>query len=111
MTKTESLIYLINSLTKAEKKSISSSMMNSTSNFEMLYNIIIKKKKITADLVRQEYDSICKNTSFETSVIYLHKHLLNSILELRKYQDLNFLLFDNIAKARILFEKSLTKLS
>ncbi len=109
MTKTESLIYLINSLTKAEKKSISSSMMNSTSNFEKLYNIILKKKNITADLVRQEYDTICENTSFETSVIYLHKHLLNAILELRKYQNPNFLLFDNIAKARILFEKSLYK--
>ncbi|WP_445735434.1 hypothetical protein, partial [Mariniflexile sp.] len=74
-------------------------MMNSTSNFEKLYNIILKKKNITADLVRQEYDTICENTSFETSVIYLHKHLLNAILELRKYQNPNFLLFDNIAKA------------
>jgi hypothetical protein len=84
-------------------------MIDSTSNFEKLYHIILKKKNITADLVRKEYDNLCKNTSFETSVIYLHKHLLNSILELRKYQDPNFLFFDNIAKARILFEKSLYK--
>lgn len=61
------------------------------------------------DVVQLEYEKICKDTSFETSVIYLHKHLLNSILELRKYQDPNFLLFDNISKARILFEKSLYK--
>ncbi|MBJ7881959.1 hypothetical protein [Gelidibacter salicanalis] len=107
MTKSESLIYLINSLTKAEKKSISSSMINSTSNFENLYHIILKKKNATADSVRKEYDTVCKGTSFETSVIYLHNFLLNSILDLRKNQDLNFLLFDNISKARILFEKSL----
>lgn len=109
MTKSESLIYLVNSLTKSEKKSISSSMMNSSSNFENLYQIILKNKNLTADSVRTEYESICKGTSFETSVIYLHKSLLNSILELRKYQDVNFLLFDNISKARILFEKSLYK--
>ena len=109
MTKTESLIYLINSLTKAEKKSISSAMINSTSNFEKLYYIILKNKNATSDLVRSEYNTICKGTSFETSVIYLHKYLLNSILELRKYQDPNFLLFDNISKSRILFEKSLYK--
>lgn len=109
MTKIESLIYLINSLTKAEKKSISSSMMNTTSNFENLYQIIQKNKNATSDLVRSEYDTICTGTSFETAVIYLKKHLLNAILELHKYQDVNFLLFDNIAKARILFEKSLYK--
>jgi hypothetical protein len=109
MTKSESLIYLVNSLTKAEKKSVSSAMANSTSNFEKLYYIILSKKNTTSDLVRTEYDSICKGTSFETSVIYLHNYILNSILELRKYQDVNFLLFDNISKARILFEKSLYK--
>jgi hypothetical protein len=109
MTKSESLIYLINSLTKAEKKSVSISIINSTSNFEKLYYIIIKNKNITADIVKKEYETICEGTSFETSVIYLNKYLLNSILDLRKYQDPNFLLFDNISKARILFEKSLYK--
>lgn len=109
MTKLESLIYLINSLTKAEKKSISSSLLSSTSNFEKLYNIILKKKSSTADSVQKEYDTACKGTSLETSVIYLHNFLLNRILDLRKNQDLNFLLFDNISKARILFEKSLYK--
>jgi hypothetical protein len=107
MTKSESLIYLINSLTKAEKKSISITMINSTSNFKKLYYIIHTKKNNTTDSVRLEYDTICKGTSFETSVIYLHKYLLNSILDLKKYQDSNFFLFDNISKARILFEKSL----
>ncbi len=109
MTKSESLIYLINSLTKAEKKSISSSMLNSKSNFVRLYHIILKNKNTTADSARKQYDTICKGTSFETSLIYLYNNLLNSILELRKYQDANFLLFDNISKARILFEKSLYK--
>ncbi|WP_225035278.1 hypothetical protein [Winogradskyella sp. SM1960] len=109
MTKSESLIYLINSLTKAEKKSISSALMNSNSNYEKLYFIIAKNKNSSVDIISDKYYNLCKKTSFETSVIYLHKYILNSILELRKHQDVSFLLFDNIAKARILFEKSLYK--
>jgi hypothetical protein len=109
MIKSESLIYLVNSLTKAEKKSISISLLNSTSNFTKLYYIILKRKNATTDSVRVEYDNICKGTSFETAVIYLYEFLLNSILELRKYQDINFLLFDNISKASLLYEKSLYK--
>ena len=62
MTKPESLIYLINSLTKAEKKSISSAMINSTSNFEKLYYIVVKNKNTTADIVRTDYNNLCKGT-------------------------------------------------
>lgn len=109
MVKSESLIYLVNSLTKAEKKNVSISISNSKSNFAKLYHIILENKISTAISVREEYDSICKGSSFETAVVYLYEFLLNSILELRKYQDVNFMLFDNISKARILYEKSLYK--
>jgi len=108
MNKTEALIFLINSLSKAEKKAFKLTSQNSkTANYVKLYNLIIKDKHVLADALRKKYLRSIEGSSFETSVNHLYKVLLNGMLELRKEQDSHYSLFDKILKARILFEKSM----
>lgn len=108
MNKTEALIFLINSLSKTEKKAFNLATQNSkTSNYVKLYTIIVKDKNVLADPLRKKYVKLIKGSSFETSVNHLYRILLNAMLELRKDQDSHYSLFDKILKARILFEKSM----
>ena len=109
MIKSEALIYLVNSMTTPEKKVFKIAKASSTANYSVLYTLIIRDKNINAESLRANYLSLNKGASFETSVNYLYELLLNTMLELRKEQDVYYQLFDKISKARILFEKSLYK--
>ena len=110
MIKTEALLYLVNSMTKPEKKAFMIASDNKkVSNYLKLYNLIIKESEISAESLRAKYESLYKGASFDTSVNYLYKVLLDTMLELRKEQDSYYSLFDKIMKARILFEKTLYK--
>lgn len=110
MIKSEALIYLVNSMTKPEKKAFKVASLNSKVPYYVkLYNLIIHDKNVTADSLKAKFQSQHKGASFETSVNYLYKILLNTMLELRNEQDSYYSLFDKILKARILFEKSLYK--
>ncbi len=110
MIKTEALLYLVSSMTKSEKKAfIIASDGKKESNYLKLYNLIVKDATITSVSLRIKYESLCKGASFNTSVNYLYKILLDTMLLLRKDQDSYYSLFDKILKARILFEKSLYK--
>lgn len=76
-------------------------------NYMKLYNLISKDRSISVEMLRAQYLKQRKGASYDTTVKYLYKVLLNNMLELRKEQDSYYSLFDKILKARILFEKSL----
>jgi len=109
MLKSSALISLVSSMSKPEKKTftMSSSHSHSIPNYISLYNLIDKDKTISPDSLRTKYLKLHTGASFDTTVKYLYKILLNTMLELRKEQDSYYSLFDKILKARILFEKSL----
>lgn len=110
MIKTDALLYLINSMTKPEKKAfVLATDKEKKPNYLKLYMLITKSSDITADDLRSRFEAQNKGASFDTSVNYLYKVLLDTMLELRKEQDSYYALFDKILKARILFEKSLYK--
>ena len=97
-------------MTKPEKKAFKMSLKNTrVPNYVTLYNLITDDKDLDADVLKRKYLAIHKGASFDTSVNYLYKILLNTMLELRNEQDSYYSLFDKILKARILFEKSLYK--
>lgn len=79
------------------------------SNYLKLYNLIIKESEISAESLRAKYESLYKGASFDTSVNYLYKVLLDTMLELRKEQDSYYSLFDKIMKARILLKNHCTR--
>lgn len=108
MIKSEALIYLVNSMTKPEKKAFRITTESSEGAYYLrLYNLIDSKKDITSEQLREEFSLQLPKASFDTSATHLYKALLNTMLDLRKDQDSYYSLFDKILKARILFEKSL----
>lgn len=108
MIKSEALIYLVNSMTKPEKKAFRIATDSSDGAYYLqLYDLIDSNKEITSEQLKEEFSIKLPKASFDTSATHLYKTLLNTMLDLRKDQDSYYSLFDMILKARILFEKSL----
>jgi hypothetical protein len=109
MLKSEALVFLVNSLTQHEKKAfkISSQQRNVIPAYLSLFNIISKNRNIPTESLRDQFLFVNQGASFDATVKYLYKILLDTLLELRKEQDSHYMLFNSIMKARVLFEKSL----
>lgn len=109
MLKSEALIFLVNSMTQPEKKAfkISSQQRKSAPAYLSLFNIISKNRTAGTDQVKKEFLSLNQKASFDATVKYLYKIILDTLLELRKEQDSYYKLFNSIMKARVLFEKSM----
>jgi hypothetical protein len=109
MMKSDSLLLLINSMSKSEKRAFASRTERNLSeaDYMFLYNLASHKKTITACSLKKQFLSSRPNASYDTTVKYLYKLILDVLLELREEQDSYFLLFNKILKARVLFEKSL----
>ncbi len=109
MTKLQSLLLLIHSMTLSEKKAfkIKSARKKVVPDYIILYDTIEKSGEKTTSSLRDEFMHIRPGASFETTVRYLYELILESMLELRKEQDSFYNLFNKILKARILYEKSL----
>jgi tetratricopeptide (TPR) repeat protein len=109
MFKSAALLSLVQSMSKPEKKAfnIAFSKSGPMPHYLSLYNLASKDKAMTPDTLRDKFLKQHKGASFDTTVKYLYKILLDTMLELRSEQDSYYSLFDKILKARILFEKSL----
>jgi|WetSurMetagenome_2_1015567.scaffolds.fasta_scaffold02089_6 hypothetical protein len=109
MIKSDSLLLLINSMSKSEKRAfVSQTEKNSFQpGYMFLYSLVIHNKSITASSLKQQFLSSHPKASYDTTVKYLYKLILDVLLELREEQDSYFTLFNKILKARVLFEKSL----
>ncbi len=111
MGKPEALLFLVNSMSKPEKKafSIASSGAASDPDYLKMYWIIVKDRGINSESLRRLFSESVPGASYDTTVNYLYKKLLDVMLELREEQDGYYSLYNKILKARILFEKSLFK--
>jgi hypothetical protein len=109
MLKIDALVFLVNSMTQPEKKAfkLSTQRINLVPSYVSLFDIIAKDRNISVDSIRLQFQAMNKAASFDATVKYLYKVILDILLELRKEQDSYYLLFNLIMKARILFEKSL----
>jgi hypothetical protein len=109
MLKSEALILLVNSMTKSEKKAfrVFSKKSKSIPDYMVLFDIIDRKGAKDTNNLRDFFQSERKGSSFEVTSKYLYKLILDKLLLLREEQDSYYSLFNNIMKARILFEKSL----
>lgn len=109
MTRFESLVHMIHSLSLPEKKAFRQLVCRKKSipDYLLLYDTIEAGELESPDALRKTFMSLRPSASFETTVKYLFEVLLDTMLELRKNQDSFYLLFNKILKARILYEKSL----
>jgi hypothetical protein len=105
MLKTDTLVLLVNSLTKTEKVTFRKG--RTKTDYIALYDIIEKEKNISSQDLKTKFKKQRGNANFNVAVSYLYKLLLNGLLSLRENQDSDYFLFLNILKAKILFEKAL----
>ncbi|WP_294613436.1 hypothetical protein [uncultured Bacteroides sp.] len=108
MLKSESLIQLINSLTKQEKKEFSIYISNKPEkDYIFLFRLIDDKKISDPEELKQCFLKAKPTSSFNTVVIYLFDLLIEILTELRTEQDSYYLLFNELLHARVLYEKSM----
>lgn len=106
-TKINTLILLVQSLSKAEKRyfQLYSNLQNGEKSYLQLFSLICDN--IPAD---QIYSCFCEKTdekSFETAIKHLYRVLMDCLVRLREKQDIQTNIFNYITKAGILFEREL----
>jgi len=109
MSKFSSLILLINSLSKAERKKFSSefSYPGNDADYIFLYKLIEKNQLVTQEKIKSAFLSALPNTIFNTAVSHLFETLLSVLTHLRTNQDSFFMLFNLLMNAKVLYEKSI----
>lgn len=108
MLKSESLIYLINNLTKQEKKEFSLYISNKPEkDYIFLFRLIDDKKISDPEELKMSFLAAKPASSFNTVVIYLFDLLIDILTRLRTEQDSYYLLFNELLHARVLYEKSM----
>ncbi|MDU1892403.1 MAG: hypothetical protein E6767_17095 [Dysgonomonas sp.] len=109
MKKFDSLVYLISTLSKAEKKqfAVSSSKSESSKDYLTLYHLIIKSNFANEESIIKEFRKTEKMASFDIAVHYLYEKILDSLVLLRKKKDIYYSLFQKLSKAELLYERSM----
>ena len=108
MLKSESLIHLINNLTKQEKKEFSLYISNKPEkDYIFLFRLIDVKKVSDPEELKMSFLAAKPTSSFNTVVIYLFDLLIDILTRLRTEQDSYYLLFNELLHARVLYEKSM----
>lgn len=108
MLKSESLIHLINNLTKQEKKEFSLYISNKPEkDYIFLFRLIDDKKVSDPEELKMSFLAAKPTSSFNTVVIYLFDLLIDILTRLRTEQDSSYLLFNELLHARVLYEKSM----
>lgn len=108
MSKLASLVSLIKSLTKAEKKKISSFITEKNkTDYAFLYKIIENGTAYSLSQIKDEFIKKRPDTAFNTSVSYLFDSLLSILNQLRTGQDSFYVLFNLLMNAKVLYEKSI----
>lgn len=108
MLKSESLIHLINNLTKQEKKEFSLYISNKPEkDYIFLFRLIDDKKVSDPEELKMSFLAAKPTSSFNTVVVYLFDLLIDILTRLRTEQDSYYLLFNELLHARVLYEKSM----
>ena len=102
MTRIESLVSLVLSMTKAEKRQFSLMVPkgDSTKDFLIIYRIIEQEKKLDSEEIKNIFFMNRPEGCFDTAMKYLFDKLLDLLLALRKNQDSFSLLFKGILKQK-----------
>lgn len=109
MSKLSSLISLIHSLTKSERKKVSSflNLDKNTADYAILYKVIDEKSTDNQQQIKADFIKLRPNAAFNTAINYLFDTLLLILNQLRISQDSYYALFNLSMNARVLYEKSL----
>lgn len=109
MKKFDSLVCLIRSLSKSEKKHFAVAMTrNGTArqDYAALYRLIVRTDKPDESGIRNAYAKE-GGGSFDISVHYLYDRILDSLVTLRRKKDIVYDLFQQLSKVRVLYERAM----
>lgn len=109
MSKLSSLITLVHSLSKSERKKVTLSISTNgkNSDYAILFRAIESGKSLTQSELKLSFQSKRPGSNFNTAMNYLYEVLLSILSELRENQDSFYQLFNQLMHAKVLFEKSL----
>lgn len=108
MSKLSTLAMLVHSLSKSERKKISSVLVPyEDSDYVSLYKLIDKNKLYSQQEIKETFINNRPEASFNTAVNHLLETLLNILGQLRTNQDSFFSLFNLLMNAKVLYEKSI----
>lgn len=109
MRKIDTLIVLIGSLTKAERKQISILLggTGGARDYKFLYDIIIKEKEPSGDKVQELFKTRRAEASFDATTQYLYEKIIEMLLAIHNSSDPTAELLNELRKVRLLYSKSL----
>lgn len=110
MKRIDSLISLVKSLSKSERKAVSMYLVgdeNKRRDFLVIYQIISESGRIGSREVKKAFSERCPGGAFEVSVQYLYRRLTDTLLALRRGKDRYHDLLTDICKARMMYDRSL----
>lgn len=109
MQKIQSLILLINTLSKSEKKAIQlqSELLSGEKKYMHLFSLIVDRSIEDSAILQQEYSKSNSKASFHVQVQYLYDYILGVLTKLKINKDLNFALHRKLLNVQILKERNL----
>ncbi len=107
MAKTNSLILLVNSLSKGEKRYFKLYTALQEGAKDYLYLFLALQKGGSAEEIKRAFSLKKPNASYEATCKYLYKVIMDCLLQLRTEQGRSTKLIVDLLKANILFEKSM----
>ena len=107
MNKTDSLLILIKSLTKAEKRyfRLWSNLQSGDKTYLALFDLFDSLDDLQE--ISSQFKKKLEGKSFEMACKYLNKVLLDCLVKLREKQDVQTAIYNKIAISAILFERNL----
>lgn len=107
MNNTHSLLILVNTLTKAEKRyfQLYTKLQSGDKVYLSLFNMI--DTDTSAEDLHAHFCEIQDGRNYEIAVKHLYKTLLGCLIKLRKKQDIQTQIFNYLSKANILFEREM----
>ena len=107
MNKAISLVVLIKSMSKSEKRffKLYSKIQSGHKAYYALFNLMQKTEEV--DLIHKLFMARYPDTSFDVTVRHLNRVLLDCLVHLRKSKDIQTKLFNKLTRSEILFERGL----
>ena len=109
MTKTNSLILLVKSLSKSEKKAIylRSRETKSAKSYMALFDMIDKQKISDSTILAKQFETKYPQTAFIPVVKYLYDYILRVLVDIKQRQDKEYELYNRLLQAKLLLERNL----
>lgn len=108
MTKIDTLLLLVNSMTKAEKRflQLNIKMYSSNKEYLILYNLL-QQAKTDAKLVKTSFKKQRPKSSFDISCHHLYRLIVRNLIAFETEKDIENILLRNIQECRLLFRRNL----